>query len=184
MSLSRINSTTSLYSFISPLCFSTYIFLVFCCFFSCVLHISSLYFDFVISPPIILIAGRWNSSGIHRFEVYIFSFVDELKLSQKAWEVEAMLVYVKIFQKEMLATYFLTHSSIHKVYFGYIIHDVEERFATYAWLYMIYIFSLLHSQKYFFFFLSVVRNGKKKNGGKYVNIDDGCAFSWIKSLNL
>lgn len=102
LSLSRINSTTSLYSFISPLLFLILIYFLYFCwlYFSCVLHISSLYFDFVISPPIILIAGRWNSSGIHRrIEVYTFFFIlDELKLSQKAWEVlKSMLVYVKIF---------------------------------------------------------------------------------------
>lgn len=76
LSLSRINSTTSLYSFFFSFAVPhTYIFLVFLlALFSCVLHISSLYFDFVISPPIILIAGRWNSSGIHRIEVYTFLF--------------------------------------------------------------------------------------------------------------
>ena len=155
LSLSRINSTTSLYSFISPPLFLilTY-FSYFVAFFSCVLHISSLYFDFVISPPIILIAGRWNSSGIHRIEVYTFIFIFWMSWNWvrrlEKFDVE-MVVYVKIFQKEMLATYFLTHSSIHKVYFGYIIHDVEERFATYAWLYMIYIFSPSFSKNIFLF---------------------------------
>lgn len=170
LSLSRINSTTSLYSFISPPLFLILIYFLYFCwlYFSCVLHISSLYFDFVISPPIILIAGRWNSSGIHRrIEVYTFFFyfgwVEFESEGLRSFEVDACICK-NILKKKCSQHIF---SRIHR-YIKFtldILYMMLRRdlplMLDYTWS---IFFSPSFSKKLYFFFLSVVRNGKKKSG--------------------
>lgn len=153
------------------LCLSLYlIFLVF--YFSCVLHISSLYFDFVISPPIILIAGRWNSSGIHLVLMCVYTSLFFFCFFRMSWnwvrrlEKEVSmhihtrmlkLVCKKCFKKKCSQHIFSRIHRYIKFTFGYILNMMLRRdlplMLDYTWS----IFSLLHSQAKTYSFVFVFR---------------------------